>query len=233
MYKNITCYGIIFYILNSKEILMIKNVLIKKITVTSLLALSIITIVPKQANAAWKKDNKGWWYSKGNTYLKNCSEWIDNNIYFFNNNGYLKTGWVKDDYDTWYYYYSNGTMAKDATINGYYLTNRGNMLEGVSKADIDKYIQLIEKNLPKDIKVINLKDYITTAKDFKPVLYNLKISKALIFNTFEHLIDESEEDSYDFNIYVDLDTNKVYAMDGGMNLYECKDGERLRFKPIN
>ena len=209
------------------------HTLIKKITLLNLLALSLISLIPKQVNAEWKKDNNGWWYSTGNTYLKNCSKNIESNIYFFDSNGYLKTGWVKDNNNTWYYYYSNGTMAKDTTIDGYYLTNNGNMLDGISKKDIDNYIQLIKENLPKDIIVTNFKNYIKTDKNFKPLLYNLEISRVLIFHTFAYSINESEEFTFDFHIYVDLDTNIVYAMDGGMNLYKCTKGKRTYFKINN
>lgn len=68
------------------------------ITISSTLILSPIGV-----SAKWKSDNKGWWYTEGNSWA---------------------TGWRLID-TNWYYFYSDGYMAKDITINGYYLNSNG------------------------------------------------------------------------------------------------------------
>lgn len=51
----------------------------------------------------WVKDNMGWYYAIGNSYA---------------------TGWKNID-GNWYYFYSDGYMAYDTVIDGYYLNNKG------------------------------------------------------------------------------------------------------------
>ena len=83
----------------------------------------------------WYQDTDGKWY-----YLNNKSDgykgamktgWIydNSNWYFLNNKsdgykGSMKTGWYQDR-GKWYYSYSNGAMAHDTYINGYYLGSDG------------------------------------------------------------------------------------------------------------
>jgi hypothetical protein len=60
--------------------------------------------VPMQANAEWKRDQSGWWYTEG-------SSWA--------------TGWRNID-GSWYYFNPNsGYMAINTTVNGYYLKETG------------------------------------------------------------------------------------------------------------
>lgn len=75
----------------------------KKRLLTSLLATAIIIGVPINAHAEWKKDNTGWWYTEGKSYAK---------------------GWREID-GKWYYFYSSGYMARNTTIDGYYLNGDG------------------------------------------------------------------------------------------------------------
>lgn len=66
---------------------------------------SVITAVPVQA--AWKQDNSGWWYTQGWSYA---------------------TGWKQID-GKWYYFYSDGYMAHDTTIDGYAIGSDGARIE--------------------------------------------------------------------------------------------------------
>ena len=95
---------------------------IKIIISLSLVTLSLL-LNPISANAEWKKDDKGWWYSEGNSWSIGW-QYIENNWYFFDGNGYMRTGWIKDG-DNWYYLLENGAMAKDSTIDGYTLDSNG------------------------------------------------------------------------------------------------------------
>lgn len=75
-----------------------------KIIASSLIAVSVLALNPIGANAEWKKTNNyGWWFSEG-------SSWA--------------TGWKKID-GKWYYFYYNGYMAHDTTIDGYKLGSDG------------------------------------------------------------------------------------------------------------
>lgn len=68
-----------------------------------LAALTLIIASPIQANAEWKQDSTGYWYTEGNSYA---------------------TGWRSIN-GNWYYFYSNGYMAHDCWIGDYYLNSQG------------------------------------------------------------------------------------------------------------
>ncbi|OOM07506.1 DUF6448 family protein [Clostridium saccharobutylicum] len=51
----------------------------------------------------WKQNDTGWWYAEGNSWTK---------------------GWKLIE-GNWYYFYSDGYMAHDTTINGYKLASSG------------------------------------------------------------------------------------------------------------
>jgi transglutaminase/protease-like cytokinesis protein 3 len=80
-----------------------KKLKLVKVIVGSLLVTSILALSPIEANAEWKQNSKGWWYTEGNVWA---------------------TGWKLID-KNWYYFYSDGYMAHDTTINGYYLNSGG------------------------------------------------------------------------------------------------------------
>lgn len=48
----------------------------------------------------------------------------NNNWYYYDSNGKVKTGWIYDK-GNWYYCYSSGIMARNTTIDGYYLNSNG------------------------------------------------------------------------------------------------------------
>ena len=76
---------------------------IKKLMALALIGTGIALASPIEANAAWKVNDKGWWYTEGNSWA---------------------TGWRKIG-GAWYYFYSNGYMAHDTTIDGYYVNSYG------------------------------------------------------------------------------------------------------------
>lgn len=64
----------------------------------------------------WKKDNTGWWYAVGETYLKNCWKNISDNWYFFGSDGYAyQNKWLKYQ-NNWYYFDDNCKMVADKFI---------------------------------------------------------------------------------------------------------------------
>jgi len=93
----------------------------KKLVSTVLTALLVMGITPVSASAEWRSDSTGWWYSQGNSYVKGWNE-INYKWYYFDNNGYMKTGWLKSS-GNWYYLKSSGEMAKGTVIDGYIINN--------------------------------------------------------------------------------------------------------------
>lgn len=65
--------------------------------------ISIIAFNSIGASAAWEQNSNDWLYKEGNSWA---------------------TGWKLID-GNWYYFYSDGCMAKDKTIDGYYLDSSG------------------------------------------------------------------------------------------------------------
>ncbi|WP_195487314.1 cell wall-binding protein [Streptococcus parasanguinis] len=69
----------------------------------------LLLALPSQVKADWHQDNIGWWYSTNNgSYYKDTLAYIDNNIYRFDERGYMITGWYLEEYrDT------SGSLLKD------------------------------------------------------------------------------------------------------------------------
>ena len=74
-----------------------------KLLASLITVLTLFASTSVQANAEWKSDSTGYWYTSGSTYL---------------------TGWHSID-GNWYYFYSDGYMAHDCWIEGYYLNSNG------------------------------------------------------------------------------------------------------------
>ncbi|WP_026887893.1 leucine-rich repeat domain-containing protein [Clostridium beijerinckii] len=80
-----------------------KSLRLIKVIASSLFVSSLLALNPIGASAEWKSDPRGWWYTEG-------SSWA--------------TGWKLIN-SKWYYFDSKGYMAKDTTIDGYYLNGSG------------------------------------------------------------------------------------------------------------
>ena len=82
----------------------------------------------------WYQDSNGWYYMfEDGSYPCGESYWIDGCQYYFEKNGYLaEEGWHKvytcygDEY--WIYVLSDGAIAKDMWIEGYYVDEYGLMV---------------------------------------------------------------------------------------------------------
>ena len=71
--------------------------------------------------------NGRWWYRYGDgSYPKNKFDVINNNVYYFNSDGYMLTGWQVIQ-GKWYYFNGSGAMVKNAWVGNYYLQNDGTM----------------------------------------------------------------------------------------------------------
>ena len=83
---------------------------------------------------AWLKDNVGWWYINADrTYTTNNWQQINGNWYYFDNRGYMVTGWLKSPYSGKWYWLStenNSNLGKMLTNqwvdnNRYYVDGSG------------------------------------------------------------------------------------------------------------
>lgn len=92
-----------------------KNKISKALSALIIIIITVLIIHPTNANAAWKCNSIGWWYTEGNSWA---------------------TGWRQID-GNWYYFYSNGYMAKNTTIDGYYLNFNGVWIDSSSKYSVD------------------------------------------------------------------------------------------------
>lgn len=85
------------------------------------------------ASGVWQPDrwlnNGQWWYRYGDgSYPQGKFDVIGNNVYYFNNSGYMVTGWQEIDGE-WYYFNASGSMEKNKWIGNYYLGPYGQMLK--------------------------------------------------------------------------------------------------------
>ncbi|WP_160686894.1 cell wall-binding protein [Clostridium sp. C2-6-12] len=80
----------------------------KRLIASFMMALSLLAITPVAANAEWRSNSTGWWYTEGNSYA---------------------TGWRQIE-GKWYYFYSDGYMAHDEWIGDYYLGSSGAWTSG-------------------------------------------------------------------------------------------------------
>lgn len=83
------------------------------------------------ASGQWQPDqwvyNGKWWYRYGDgSCPKEKFDVIGDNVYYFDKNGYMVTGWNCID-KKWYYFNDSGIMAKDIWIGNYYVDKYGVM----------------------------------------------------------------------------------------------------------
>lgn len=108
-----------------------KNLKLKKLVAVALVAMTITTVSPVGASAAWKQDSKGWWNTEGNSYSKGWRD-INGAWYYFGSDGYMKTGWINDG-GKWYFLKASGEMQTGTVdIDGkvYVLATSGEMQTG-------------------------------------------------------------------------------------------------------
>lgn len=101
-----------------------------------------ITEFPEDSTINWKSDEKGIFYEKEDgSRIKGWYEIIKNEWYYFDENGYRQTSWIKDA-EKWYYLNENGIMQtswiKDVG-KWYYLNENGAMQTGWIKDKGDWY----------------------------------------------------------------------------------------------
>ena len=88
---------------------------------------------PEEDTVEWKNDDTGIFYEKEDgTRAVGWYEMTEDNWYYFDENGYRQTGWLKEG-GTWYYLADNGLMQTGWQKDGetwYYLSESGAMKTG-------------------------------------------------------------------------------------------------------
>lgn len=111
-----------------EEIIMKK--MVKKLIITSLLAMSVMGVMPVAASAEWKQDSEKNYYWMENGVKAQGWKFINGNWYDFRNDGVMQVSWVQDN-GNWYYLWSGGDMAHDAWLQNsgswYYFESDGKM----------------------------------------------------------------------------------------------------------
>ena len=75
----------------------------------------------------WIQNGNQWWYRHGDgSYTQSDFETIGNQIYYFDEIGYMVTGW-KQIQSNWYYFNASGVMVKNAWQGAYYFGADGVM----------------------------------------------------------------------------------------------------------
>lgn len=112
----------------------------------------MLTLSAYPVSAAWRQNRSGWWYDEGNSWAVGW-KCIDNSYYFFNQDGYMKTGWIYDR--GWYFLKDNGQMMSNTNcIIGdrvYSFDGTGRMVSFLANNDEEAKI--------KELNFINIKPY--------------------------------------------------------------------------
>lgn len=208
-----------------------KRLILIKVMACALLVASVAVLNPIGASAEWRKDNNGWWYTEGNSYAKGLRD-IDGKTYYFDSNGYMKTGWIQDSYyGTWRYFYPDGDMASNTVIDGCELDEDGTWIKPSKEAEEAR--NLILKDDSNYISKMNAQ-------------YGAKLTKRYLEGNINKFMANDnwklpEEDVYVFSLtgshddeycgYMVGKTSKnVYCVphQGGLSVYQIKNNEIIK-----
>lgn len=186
---------------------MIMNKRTTKIIAGALVAVSMMALNPIGANAAWKKNSTGWWYTEG-------SSWA--------------TGWRLID-GKWYYFHGSGYMAQNESINGCYVDSNGQWVQ--RKLSVDEALNLVIKNRT----AYDYIDYSEMTRNSFLGEINVNSSEHTVGPTNLFDIIGRSESVYCFRyfgstIYVGTVSGKVYLSSGGSwisYIYKIENGQGI------
>jgi len=72
-----------------------KKLKLTKVIASTLIAASVLALNPIGANAEWRQDAKGWWYTEGRSWAEGFRV-IDGSLYYFDSKGYMAHGKPND-----------------------------------------------------------------------------------------------------------------------------------------
>lgn len=85
-----------------------KKLKLTKLIASTLVIASVLALNPIGANAEWKQDSNGWWYTEGDSWATGWKS-IDGKLYYFNNDGYMVHDTTIDGYSIG----SDGTLSQN------------------------------------------------------------------------------------------------------------------------
>ena len=69
---------------------------------------------------SWKQNERGWWYeNRDGSWPKECWQMIDSDWYFFDSEGYMKTGWIDWNGKSYFCSESGAMLVSCTTPDGY------------------------------------------------------------------------------------------------------------------
>jgi hypothetical protein len=110
---------------------------LKKVIAIAIVSTIVSTITPVAASAAWLKDSQNnWSFIEGSSKVTDWKQ-VEGSWYYFDVNGKMQTGWLKDTDGNWYNLAPSGAMRtgwmKDTDGNWYNLAPSGAMRTGWMK----------------------------------------------------------------------------------------------------
>ncbi len=92
-----------------------KKLKLTKVIASTLIAASVLVLNPIGANAEWKQNKTGWWYTEGSSWAKGFRA-IDGSLYYFDQKGYM-LDYTPNEFGETYGINSSGQF-KNVTIHG-------------------------------------------------------------------------------------------------------------------
>lgn len=135
-----------------------KKLKLTKVIASTLAIVSVMALNPISASAEWRQNSNGWWYAEGSSWAIGNRR-IDDHYYYFDDNGYMVTGWRKingrwkyfgDDGrqttglvqygDKYYCMGPDGYMVTNTSYNDWYFNSDGvgTKCENIGDFEIDK-----------------------------------------------------------------------------------------------
>ncbi|AQR95885.1 leucine-rich repeat domain-containing protein [Clostridium saccharoperbutylacetonicum] len=72
-----------------------KKLRLTKVIASTLVAASVLALIPIGANAEWRQDSEGWWYAESGKWAVGWRV-INGNLYYFDSKGYMAQGKPND-----------------------------------------------------------------------------------------------------------------------------------------
>lgn len=207
-----------------------------KIMILTIISVILLTFNSIKANAEWREDSTGWWYSRGSSWITGLRQ-IDGKSYYFGTDGYMKTGWIYFD-NFWRYFYSNGEMAQNTVVDGYVIGKSGfwTESEATTQSELEYYKNLAYQNvgdISDDEDLIFDACYTKQNYPYRNVLNSMNINDNIIY-AFE-IIPKNKNNEYEpTKILIGKDSKNIYEATAGLSLYQWSNKQKVKsFKYIS
>lgn len=142
----------------------------------------------------WKSDGKNYWYEYSNgTYPKNEFLQLDGKWYYFTANGFMATGWNWVG-DSSYYFYPDGHMAANETIDGSYVDANGRWVKPQPKKTTTTTLDPSVGDGPED-----LSDYWPEDEYY----YDYDLDAYVPYDYYDYYYDDDDYGGYYYDYYYD------------------------------